>query len=102
MLECKHTWVEEYYGYLCTACGLFYPYGCAPWEDVDWWNDDEPVYGDEHEDEEFFDCGWVRGMGCMKAGSEECDWECPDRRNYEKGMALTQARLAKRAKQVTQ
>lgn len=45
MIVCHHTYVEEYYGCLCTACGLFYPYGCAPWEDHEF--DD-----DEHEPEE--------------------------------------------------
>ena len=41
---CNHVWTEEYYGYLCVSCGLFYPYGCAPWEMPDddlMWDDDE-------------------------------------------------------------
>lgn len=84
----KHIWVEEVYGYVCTTCGM-----------VDAYDDDVREYEYPEQDDEYeFDCGWMRGMGCSKAGSEECDWECPDRRNYEKGMALTQARLAKRAK----
>lgn len=98
MSEHTHAWTEEYYGWLCVPCGLFYAYGCAPWEDDDWsevWDDDgiRADVDDEHE----FDCGWVPGMGCTMAGSEDCDWECPHRRDFEKGMALTQARLAKRA-----
>lgn len=26
-------WVEEYYGWRCSKCGLFYDFGQAPWED---------------------------------------------------------------------
>lgn len=91
MTICKHAWVEEAYGYVCTACGA-----------VDAYDDDvrDYEYPDEHDDdEEWFDCGWVRGMGCTMAGSEICDWECPHRRDFEKGMRLTQARLAKRARE---
>jgi hypothetical protein len=96
--ECKHVWTEEYCGWLCVPCGLFYAYGCAPWEDHDFDPDFDDGIRDEWDDEPEFDCGWVRGMGCTMAGSEECDWECPHRRDYERGMALTQARLAKREK----
>jgi hypothetical protein len=95
MIECKHVWTEEYYGWLCVPCGLFYPFGSAPWEDFDW--DDDGIR-DEWDDEPEFDCGWVPGVGCSAAGSEDCEFECPHRRDYEKGMALTQARLAKRKK----
>lgn len=31
------------------------------------------------EDDEEFDCGMDRHGNCGKAGSEECDWECPNR-----------------------
>ena len=95
---CDHKWIESYYGHDCEKCGTFFPHGGAPW--------DEPIYPDEdwpnekpYDDEEWFDCGWVRGMGCTMAGSEICDWECPHRRDFEKGMRLTRARLAKRAKE---
>jgi hypothetical protein len=27
----EHDWREIYYGYECTACGLFIPFGCEPW-----------------------------------------------------------------------
>lgn len=94
MAICKHSWVEETYGYLCTACGMVDP--C--FEDERMYADDD--YPDD-DDEPEFDCGWVRGMGCTMAGSEECDWECPHRRDFERGMALTRARLAKRAKALT-
>jgi len=39
-----------------------------------WDIDDEP----ESDDEEF-DCGMDRHGNCGKAGSEECDFECPYR-----------------------
>lgn len=32
-MDHEHEWIEEYYGWQCTKCKLFYPYGCAPWED---------------------------------------------------------------------
>jgi hypothetical protein len=32
-LGIKHDFDEDYYGYKCQNCGIFYPYGCAPWED---------------------------------------------------------------------
>lgn len=32
---------------------------------------------DEWDEGEFFDCGLMPDGGCSKAGSEECDWECP-------------------------
>lgn len=31
--ECRHEWVEEYYGYRCKVCDRFYAYGCEPWYD---------------------------------------------------------------------
>lgn len=95
MSDCKHEkLVEGYYGHDCAACGeLVYPYGSAPWDD---W--DISDYDDYEDDEdEWFDCGWVRGAGCLLAGSEECNFECPHRRDLERGMALTKVRLAKRA-----
>lgn len=30
-----HDWVEEYYGYKCSQCLTFIPYGCEPWIDGD-------------------------------------------------------------------
>lgn len=45
----EHFWVETYYGTKCSECGIFYPDGCAPWDDeeIDSWiesNDDPSVY----------------------------------------------------------
>lgn len=28
-----HDFAENYYGHKCSKCGLFYAFGCAPWED---------------------------------------------------------------------
>lgn len=95
---CDHDWKESYYGHDCTKCGMFCPHGGAPWDDCD---DDYPDddWPNDEDDEDFFDCGWVRGVGCTLAGTEECDFECPHRRDFEKGLALTRARLTKRAKE---
>lgn len=43
----------------------------GPWTDEEM--DDEPDF----EDEESFDCGMTPDGPCTKAGSEECDWDCP-------------------------
>ncbi len=91
MSVCEHTeQSEEPYGRICLSCGLV-----LEEYDHDW--TEYPDQDDKWEDEPYFDCGWVPGHGCQKAGSEECDWECPDRANLEKGLRLTQARLAKRS-----
>ena len=91
MTTCKHEeQSDECYGRICLVCGIVLEI-----YDDDWPNEES------YDDEEWFDCGWVRGMGCTMAGSEECDWECPHRRDFEKGLRLTQARLAKRAKKLT-
>lgn len=34
---------------------------------------------DDEDDGVDFDCGMDRHGNCGKAGSEECDWECPYR-----------------------
>ena len=94
---CDHEWTESYYGHDCKKCGTFVPHGGAPWDE---WDDDDGIRDEWDDDEESeFDCGWVRGVGCQLAGTEECDFECPHRRDFEKGLALTKARLAKRAKE---
>jgi hypothetical protein len=39
---------------------------------------DDDLYDDNSfDDEDFFDCGLTPDGYCTKAGSEECDWECP-------------------------
>src|SRR6185369_14122592 len=40
--------------------------------------DDDPRDWDE-EDGDYEDCGLMPDGQCLKAGSEECDWECPNR-----------------------
>lgn len=58
----------------------------------DEFNDDLPDdYSDEWDDEEEFDCGAMhdargRLLGCGKAGSEECDFECPYREDVERSL----------------
>lgn len=43
----------------------------------------EPHDFDDYEDDEdvgeeaYYDCGLMPDGQCLKAGSEECDWECP-------------------------
>jgi len=29
----QHVYDDDYYGWKCRYCGLFFPFGCAPWED---------------------------------------------------------------------
>lgn len=67
-MERAHEWKDEYYGTRCVKCEAFHADGNAPWDDDEY---DDEVGDDE---EEFpFDCG------CSMAGSEECDFECPNR-----------------------
>jgi hypothetical protein len=40
-------------------------------------NDDELDDDFDEDDDEFFDCAMTSDGQCMKAGSEECDFECP-------------------------
>ena len=52
-------------------------YSTAP-DYLDQQDDDDGL--DPSEDEEdYSDCGWTPGGGCSMAGSEECDFECPNR-----------------------
>jgi len=49
------------------------------------------MIGDEEylEDEDGFDCGMCVDhatgelLGCQLAGTEECDWDCPYREDFE-------------------
>ena len=50
-------------------------------------NDDDMV---DDEIEDFFDCGLMPDGICMRAGTEDCDWECPHR------MELMERRLGRR------
>lgn len=53
----------------CRQCGFpdaeaVAEYHCGPWDD------------DEPEDDGWDDCGLMPNGQCLKAGSEECDWDC--------------------------
>lgn len=43
---------------------------------------EDEYYWDDSEEDEDFDCSFISGQGCLMAGSEECDWECPYRKFY--------------------
>ena len=96
-MTCDHDWKESYYGFDCTKCGAFGP--ADMWDDADQDHPSDDWPNDENDDEDYFDCGWVRGVGCTLAGTEECDFECPYRSANYRGLTLTQARMAKRAKE---
>lgn len=44
--------------------------------DFDDFADDFPD-GIDDDDDEYYDCAMMPDGQCGKAGSEECDWECP-------------------------
>ena len=50
-------------------------------DDEEWYlgePDDDIPFDDSYEfDHALADCHMMRNGLCMKAGSEECDWECP-------------------------
>lgn len=49
--------------------------------------DDGEHLDDEDDDYDTFDCAMDRRGQCGKAGSEECDWECPfNRRGLRTGL----------------
>jgi hypothetical protein len=41
--------------------------------------EDEPDFDEDCELEEEFECGFILGEGCLMAGTEDCDFECPYR-----------------------
>jgi hypothetical protein len=49
-----------------------------PSDAPEWAYDDEDHY--DPEDDDWFDCGMMPNGQCSKAGSEECDWDCPRNR----------------------
>lgn len=60
-------------GFWCSDC-------CPhPYDESD---DGYPYDDEDNEDDPFenFDCHMDRHGNCGKAGSEECDWECPNGR----------------------
>lgn len=40
---------------------------------------DDPRDWDEEDGDDYFDCRLMPDGQCLLAGSEECDWECPNR-----------------------
>ena len=59
-------------------------------EQNDFYDGEDDDYDLDDSDGEFdFDCGAMYGMkgepmGCSMAGSEDCDWECPNRERVER------------------
>lgn len=58
-------------------------------KEVPYWEyDDEEPFDDEDDYDAGDECGrWMNGRltgSCLKAGSEECDWECPYRMDLYK------------------
>ena len=57
---------------------------------------------DEMDDEEDFDCGIMydgrthKLIGCGKAGSEECDFECPYRAEMYRSLAAQQGHITRK------
>jgi hypothetical protein len=52
----------------------------AKWDDCyDDSYDDPDDFDDEFADEPDFDCGFIPSDGCLLAGTEDCDFECPYR-----------------------
>lgn len=49
------------------------PYGLQDFED----DQDRDEWIDDPLEEAMSNCGMLPDGICMKAGSEECDWECP-------------------------
>lgn len=39
-----HEWGDHYYGYECTKCGMFIPFGSEPWMPIDEYEEDEYDY----------------------------------------------------------
>ncbi len=87
----KHKWGMDYYGERCQICGMFYPYGSAPW-DPEWNSEDEwgpEDDGDLYDEDEqaLDDCsGFWDGdtFMCMAVGSEQCEFGCPFNRDLGK------------------
>ena len=56
--------------------GVADPRGFTPWRhEPDEF--DREMADDFDEFDEEFDCGMMPNGQCSKAGSEECDWDCP-------------------------
>ena len=71
MPEHQHVWTEEYYGWLCVPCGLFYPFGGAPWEVFDEFDDDDGV----RDERDILECGDMRAIAAsgLRAARSDAD-----------------------------
>lgn len=49
--------------------------GVDPDDELDDFDDEQE--GIDELEEAMMNCGMTRDGTCLKAGSEECDWECP-------------------------
>lgn len=58
------------------------------------WGDDEFEGADDDDDFEF-DCGMYPDGQCGKAGSEECDFECPVMAEIHRDHARARAQMAR-------
>lgn len=65
----------------CPRCGtLTHGYLCNPCiaDDMDAMDQDDDDSADDYDD-----CALMANGQCLKAGSEECDWECGRWRTFE-------------------
>jgi hypothetical protein len=51
-------------------------------------NEFEDWFDDDYEEEEEFDCGETPDGGCVYAGTELCDWECPNSSRMMQRLAI--------------
>jgi len=66
-------------------------------------DDEQNDFFDDESDEFDFDCGAMYGlkgepMGCSRAGSEDCDWDCPYRAEVDRSLAAQYAARVRWAK----
>jgi|SRR5579872_3723410 len=67
--ECHKTFKAEQHHRVCPEC---IEERMADYDAAGTFEDDEEEF-------DYEDCGLMRDGQCMKAGSEECDFECPNR-----------------------
>lgn len=84
--DCRHRWVDEYYGVRCRNCDTFYAHGTEPWLPVDDYEeewDGEGYLGESDFDDDLDlaagECSMLDDGTCLQAGSEYCDFDCPFR-----------------------
>jgi hypothetical protein len=55
------------------------PPALPEWPDLGHWYDDDDDYERDEYEDALQECGQVREGGCLMAGTEHCDFECPFR-----------------------